>query len=446
MNEESGNDLDRPASGGAVWLARTGRLFRIGIAVGWHSARLLVRTAGHWPAVRQGRRTRVGEELANLCEALGPAFVKVGQLLSARRDLLPAEVVAPLRRLQDRLAPIPFARILRAVESSLACSLGEVFAHFDPEPVATASIAQVHRARLHGRNGEPGRDVAVKVRRPGIVRRVERDLDLLLVAATFMARFAAFRRLPVEPAVRQVVSAIVSQLDLRLEAENHRRLRFGLREHTAVRLPELIDRLCREDLLVMEFVEPLWRLDDPALPEPAYRRAITGTLRALYAMLFEVGCVHCDLHPGNVFAAPEGVVILDCGFVAHLSDEERGAFRDFFIGWARNDGMQCARVLRERAIWCEPDFDPAGFDREVGALVGRTSGLAAGEFRVAPFVAELFDLQRRLGLCGAPDFTLAILSLLVFEGLVRHRFVDLDFQSEAMPFAALSLIESARLF
>ncbi len=445
MNEDS-DSLDRLASGGGVWIARTGRVLWIGAVVAWHSVRLLVRTAGHRPAGRDRRLALFGEEFANLCEALGPAFVKVGQILSARRDLLPPEVVAPLRRLQDHLAPIPFARIERAVERSLACSLGKAFARFDPEPVATASIAQVHRARLHGRAGEPDRDVAVKVRRPGTVRQMVRDLDLLLLAAAIMARFAAFRRLPVEPAVRQVVSAIMSQLDLRLEAESHRRLCFGLREHTAVRLPELIDRLCHEDLLVMEFVEPLWRLDDPALPEPEYRRAITGTLRALYAMLFEIGCVHCDLHPGNVFAAPEGVVILDCGFVARLSDAERGAFRDFFIGWARNDGAQCARVLRERAIWCEPDFDPAGFDREVGALVGRTSGLAAGEFRVAPFVAELFDLQRRLGLCGAPDFTLAILSLLVFEGLVRHRFVDLDFQSEAMPFAALSLIESARLF
>jgi ubiquinone biosynthesis protein len=195
----------------------------------------------------------------------------------------------------------------------------------------------------------------------------------------------------------------------------------------------------------MEFMDDLERLDEFTVERERSAAAILNTLRALYAMIFEFGVVHCDLHPGNVFLQGNSAVILDGGFTAALSPSNRAEFCDFFLGIVSNDGKRCARILRETATDVPELFDLARFESEIALLIDRNSGSVAETFQVARFVGELFDIMRRHGVRGSTAFTMAILSLLVFEGLTRIRFPDLAFQQEAVPFVVSSIVESAQI-
>lgn len=373
---------------------------------------------------RSGLLRLLGEELAALCERLGPVFVKLGQLLSVRRDLLPADLIAPLGRLQDRVVPIPFERI----EESLAAG---IFASFDRTPLACGSIAQVYRARLR----DPDVEVAVKILRPGTEAMIERDLGLLMSAGRCVARLKAFRRIPVVPALLQLCDSIRRQADLSSEARHCQRFHDLFSGRTRVRFPGVFAQGSGPGVMVMSYFPGLRRIDDESIDLHVHRYAVEDVLQVLYGMIFTHGLIHCDLHPGNVCLLPDGTpVILDCGLTVALKEEERLAFRRFFMAVAQNDGQVVADVLLQTSLWREETFDERAFRREVTGLVGRHSGLGAGEFQVLGFVNGLFDVQRRHGLCGSPSFTMAILSLLTFEGVVKRRHPDLDFQRAATPF------------
>lgn len=380
---------------------------------------------------RSGLLRIAGESLASLCERLGPVFVKLGQLLGVRRDLLPGDLIAPLARLQDRVSPVPFERIEESLAASHGRPLAEIYRSFDRAPRACGSIAQVYRARLR----ETGEEVAVKVLRPGTREAIERDLGLLMSIGRFLAARKAFRRIPVVPALEQLGDAIRRQADLRSEAiacETFRRL---FADRSRVRFPEVFPRHSGPGVIVMSYFADLARIDDESVDLAVHRYAVEDVLQVLYGMIFTHGLIHCDLHPGNVGLLPEGTpVVLDCGLTVRLTEEERIAFRRFFLSIAQNDGEVGADVLLQTAIRREEPFDEPAFRREVAALVDRSSGAAAGDFQVLGFVDDLFDVQRRHGLCGSPSFTMAILSLLTFEGVVKRRCPDLDFQRAARPF------------
>lgn len=419
-------------------LGLTRRALAIGCVLAHHGARTGTRLAV--ARLRRGGRhdaAIAGACLAEALEALGPTFVKLGQLLSTRADLLPPALLAPLQRLQDHVRPFDPARVPGIVERCFGRTLGDLFETFDARPVSSASIAQVHRARLRG----CGREVAVKIRRPGIASVIERDLALLLVAADRLGDHPSLRRYPVRLALAQFSEAMRGQLDFVREAEANRRLRRHFQDTPAVRIPALVDELCCEDIITMDFLGDIARLDSPRL-DPAHAfSAVRHAVRALYAMLFRFGLLHCDLHPGNLFAHGDGdLTILDTGFMAELEADDVEDFRSFFLGVAFNDGPRCARILLRTALWRGDGFDADAFQREVVALISRYSGLKTREFSVAGFVRDLFDVQRRHAMCGSPNFTLAILSLFVLEGLARVHAADLDFQGEARAYLGWMLL------
>lgn len=388
-----------------------------------------------WCITTRGGRSELlritGDGLAALLERLGPVFVKLGQLLSVRRDLLPEDLIVPLGRLQDRVSSVPFDRIEESLIAAYRRPLGEVFESFDRIPLACGSIAQVYRARLR----EPAVEVAVKVLRPGTKEMIERDLGLLMFVGGCVAKLEAFRRIPVVPALLQLCDSIRRQADLRSEASSCRRFHELFCARTRVLFPEVFPQYLDPGVIVMSYFAGLKPIDDESIDLHVYRYAVEDVLQVLYGMIFSHGLIHCDLHPGNVCLLPEGTpVILDCGLTVRLAEEERMAFRRFFMSIAQGDGEVSADVLLRTSIWREEPFDEAAFRREVTGLVRRNSGAAAGDFQVLGFVNELFDVQRRHGLCGSPSFTMAILSLLTFEGVVKHRYPDLDFQRAARPF------------
>lgn len=379
---------------------------------------------------RPSRQAVLGQALLELCISLGATFIKFGQILSTRRDLIPQDIVTPLTRLQDRVKPFAFRHVPPLIQAQLGQPLAQIFAEFEEQPLASASIACVYRARLHN-----GQQVAVKIRRPAIVRKVQNDLRLMRLMAQILARIPAMRLVPVVEMIDELGKCIEHQLDLRIEAHNTRLFRERFDHNQQIRIPVLVEEYCSEAVLVMEFINGLVRIDELDWDESEYQASLITGLRALYQMIFLDGFIHCDMHPGNFYLCKEGqVVILDTGFIATLSRDDRAQFSRFFLGIATNAGKNCARILYETASYKPPCFDQDGFEQAVIELIDRSAGAKAVTFQVAPFAYQLFDIQRRFGLRGSTNFNMAILSLLVFEGIAKQLYPLLDFQAEARPF------------
>ena len=377
----------------------------------------------------------LGECLTSTFETLGGGFVKIGQVPSTRTDILPEELTAP-RAPPNAQAPFPAAEALSVIGRSLSVSPESLFHSFDPTPVGSASIAQVHRAVLRG----TGAEVAVKVRRPGIERTVAIDARAMVALARAVSWLPPFRRIPLVEAVEQVAQTVEAQASFCLEAARHRRFFALFASGEPVRVPRLLDEYCSDEVLVMEYFPSLVRINAPELDEVTHRNAVTAGLRSLYKMLFVEGLVHCDLHPGNILVGRDGgVVIVDFGFSTLMRQPERAAFARLFLSIALGDCAAAARIVLETAQRTPDDLDREGFEREIGELITRSTGLRASDFLVSSFVNSLFRIQRKYDIHSSSSFTLAILSLTVYEGIIRQRYADLNFQREAVPTLLMSL-------
>lgn len=378
--------------------------------------------------VRRRRWAGEGEHLTSLFVSLGPSYIKIGQLLSTRHDLLPERVCTALGRLTD--APPPPRRT--RLEGLLRRAYRKEewpFLEFDWTPVATGSIATIHRAVTRD-----GQQVAVKVRRPGIDRIMRRDYRLAAGAMSAAERLPGLRSMPMKIMHEQVGGAILRQLNLMAECEALNDLRANLREFDWIRIPAPLPELCSEDVLVMEYVEGLVRAVPESLSDDVRHVAARRVMSAVYEMLFVDGLVHCDLHPGNLYINNDGsVVILDAGFVIELPEPVRASFSDFFINLAMGNGPLCAEIIIESAAGTADGCDLRGFRAGLTELVRESTGVRSSEFNLATFAGRLFNLQRRFGLYPAPEFAFPLLSLLVVEGIVQRLDPKLDFQAEAMP-------------
>lgn len=373
---------------------------------------------------------RCGQALAQLCERLGPTYIKLAQVLSSRRDLLPDAFLRPLAHLQDQVEPVPFEAIQYQLVTALGDRASRILPGLAPHPVAAASIAQVHHCRL-----ADGRAVAVKVRRPGVAEQIRLDFALLRLAAKGAGRIPGLRGLPLTGLVDELAPCVEQQVDLCAEAHNLIRFRTAFSRVSDVVFPEPILDLTEESVLTMEFFDGLLKVDTPHVATSWKQVAAVSGVRALFKMIFVDGLVHADLHPGNFFLRDDApVVILDAGLVAELDDDDRRRFTNFFYGIVTNDGPLCAEILEATATSRSPRFRHAAFLSDVTEVIGRHARLPAADFEVASFVAELFGVQYRHGLQGSTRFTMAILSLLVLEGIVKQLHPQLDFQSEARPY------------
>jgi ubiquinone biosynthesis protein len=419
------------AESAAEVLASMRRFCRIVVLVVWHGLRFFVRGAYLFLSGRKDQcGSLLGERLASLCEALGPTFIKGGQILSSRPDLLSASVISPLFSLQDQLAPFSSALIPRMIELAFGRSIDELFASFELVPVASASIAQVHRARLWD-----GRDVAVKIRRPGISRCIANDLRVFGAIARVLSILPGMSTVPLAELVSEIGTPLRQQLDFKLEAANNRRFRKHLADLEYIKLPELVERLCTDNILTMEYLDETERVDSTQLSVPERKAAALAGLRALYKMIFVNGFIHADMHPGNVFVRKWGeLVILDFGLVASLDAADQQDFVDFFFGLVNNEGKECARIIYKNAISRAGNCDFKAFEAAMVALIARHSALKSHEFEVTHFAYQLIETQRRFRIRGSTKFTMTILSMVVFDGICKTLYPECDFQKEARGF------------
>ncbi len=407
------------------------RLAQYSCHLAYRSLRLASRLVWHAGIARSARPLCIaGEELALLCEDLGPTFVKMGQILSSRPDLIRPELASALARLQDKSRPFSEAEVSKILAHAYGGKAEFLFSNFNFTPIAAASIAQVHTATLR-----TGQRVAVKIRRPGIVLQVDRDMALIRACAGAVAALPFMKVVPLVDLVEEIATPIREQLDFAIEAENNRRLRRDFAAIERIRIPALIDDLCTADVLVMEFMEDLQKVGGNALTP--YQKQVTALagLRALYRMIFLNGFVHADMHPGNVFPRNQGeLVILDTGLIARLSDKDRRDFTDFFFALANNDGKECARIVHDNAAYFSPRYSRPAFESEMQKLIARHSALKSSEFEVSAFVYQLIGLQRTAGVRGSTKFIMTILSMVVFDGICKQLYPDCEFLKESKPF------------
>jgi len=417
------------------------RLVRIGLILARHDALFpLDRVAGAAPFLRVTRlvrrrsdpvEARPGARLAAALNELGPSFIKLGQVLSTRADLLGEEITADLARLQDRLPPFPGAQARAMVEAELGAPIGSLFTFFDPEPVAAASIAQVHFART-----ADGRDVAVKVLRPGIAEAFARDLDLLLWIAGLIERAQpSLRRLRPIEVVRTLADSVQLEMDLRFEAAAASELGENFAADPTFRVPKVDWLRTGKTVLTTERVLGI-RVDDRAAILAA-GHAVDDLLRkaanAFFNQVFRDGFFHADLHPGNIFVEPDGAIaVVDFGIMGRLDRETRYYLADMLIGFLTGDYRRVAEV-HFAAGYVPKRRSVDAFTQACRSIGEPILGRPLHEISLARLLAQLFHVTEQFEMQTQPQLLLLQKTMVLIEGLGRRLDPDVNIWSLARP-------------
>lgn len=378
-----------------------------------------------------GRERLRGDVLAETLERLGATFVKFGQILGSRPDLLGPGYIAALARLQDAVPPASF----EVVERVLAEELGERrarIAHVEVTPIAAASVAQVHEGKL-----ESGERVALKVQRPEARDQIERDLAILSMGAKVLDLVPSIRLLSLPGAVERFGEALRSQLDFRLEAANNRRLGANFASVKGVRVPDLHSELCTERVLTMELIDGVKATQSELIEDKKARRrlAVRGG-EAILKMIFADGFVHADMHPGNILLMKDGtMVLIDLGMVAEIPDDLMRTWIDTFQALGTNDGRAAARLFYSYAPSVATK-DYAAFERDTMEFFRQFEGKKLGEVEVTHVLTGMMNILRRHRVQVEPVFTVVNLGVLVAEGLGKQLDPDIDIVQMALPYLA----------
>lgn len=372
-----------------------------------------------------------GERLRLALEALGPIFVKFGQMLSTRRDLIPLDIADELTKLQDQVPPVPFSEIESVIQQAYGLPLNEVFSSFEESAIASASVAQVHFAYLL--DGTP---VAVKVLRPGIAKIINHDLELMDTAAWLLQGISAeVKRLKPREVVAEFAEHTHSELDLTLEAANCTRLSSNFPDKRLL-IPDIYWDWCRQQVMVMQRMvgTPISKIDVLRAKGINIPKLAHEGVEIFFTQVFRDGFFHADMHPGNIQVADDGrYIALDFGIMGTLTDNDKyylarnflaffnGDYRDVAVahiesGWVPKDTNVEALETAVRAI-CEPIFDKPLKD----ISFGRT-------------LLSLFQMSRKFGVIIQPQLVMLQKTLLNIEGLGRDLDPDIDLWQTAKPF------------
>lgn len=372
-----------------------------------------------------------------VAQDLGPTFVKLGQIASTRPDLIPADVVLELKKLQDDVPPVPFAEIEKAALRSLGAPVSQVFTRFDEKPLASASIGQVHRAALEA-DGEVY-DVVVKVQRPGAAEVIARDLELLHFIARSVERAIPETKIysPVS-IVQQLDRSLTSELDYTIEAENAERFAKNFEANPHVRFPRVHRAQSSRQVLVQERFDGL-KLD-AAIAAGANRKLIAKRAAGIIIkMIFEDGLFHADPHPGNIFLLGplEDPIIglIDTGMVGRLSPELRDLTVDLMIAAARKDTVGVADALYAIGRPTRK-IDMREYRAEVGMLAEKYLGRPLKDIQLSALIRDLVQGAVKYGLEIPADFMLVGKALMTIESVGKELDPDLDVFGEAAPYFA----------
>jgi predicted unusual protein kinase regulating ubiquinone biosynthesis (AarF/ABC1/UbiB family) len=376
---------------------------------------------------RDQRRQRAAEEFAADLERLGPTFIKLGQLLSSRADLLPEAYLEALTRLQDHVQPESFEHVAKVIRADLGDEPENLLASIDPEPLAAASLGQVHKAVL-----PDGRDVVLKVQRPGIKQVILNDFAVLDNIADFLDQHTEFgRRYGFKRQVSELRRALMDELDFRLEADNLHRLRKDLRRFERIVVPMPIEAFCSERIVCMDYIrgQKLTSVAPELVAKAGGPELAREVFLAYLHQILAVGFFHADPHPGNIFLTEDHkIALLDLGMVARLSPGQQQELAKLLLAISEGRGEDAADIATELGEPM-PGFDRPEFRREVIDFVSHLYGARVERFQAGRVVLEIRRLAGSTGIRLPNAFTMLGKTLLNLDhvGMV----LDKDFDPNA---------------
>ncbi|CAM3853262.1 ubiquinone biosynthesis regulatory protein kinase UbiB [Vreelandella rituensis] len=381
-----------------------------------------------------GSRSR-GERLRLAMELLGPIFIKFGQMLSTRRDLLPEDIADELKRLQDQVPPFPGHLAVARIEKELETSIALAFAEFDTTPLASASIAQVHAARLHS-----GEDVVVKIIRPGLTRVMRQDMALMYQVARILTMVPEARRLRPVEVIRDYEATLFDELDLYKEAANTSQLKRNFKDSPLLFVPSIHWQFTRRGMMVQERIRGVPVADTAMLITKGtnLKKLAERGVELFFTQVFRDNFFHADMHPGNIFVNcdnPEDpqYIAIDCGIVGSLTREDQDYLARNLLAFFHQDYYEVA-ALHIESGWVGENTRANEFAAAIRTVCEPILEKPLKDISFAQVLLGLFQTARRFNMEVQPQLVLLQKTLLNIEGLGRQLYPDLDLWSTAKPY------------
>ncbi len=385
------------------------------------------------PAAWSSRERKNPLKLKEALEEMGPLAIKLGQLLSTRRDLIPPEILAQLVLLQDQVKPFDSNVAKQRIQESLKADVNTLFARFDDQPLAAASIAQVHTAALHD-----GREVVVKVTRPDIRNQILQDFEILAwLGNTLESRLEAARALHLSEIIQDYRQIILNELDLSIEADNTRRMRHYFTGSTMMYVPEVY--MDTKDVMVAERITGVPISDTATFDRLGMDRAQLAEkgLTIFFTQVFRDNFFHADMHPGNVFVetinpSNPRFIALDCAIMGELSKHDQMTIARMLLAVMNSNFMQLIQIVHQ-AGWIPPGTDQDALSREMHRTVGPMVSKPMDQLDFAGILIQVMDIARRFHLEIPPQLMLLLKTLVHVEGLGTDLYPQLDIWKLAKP-------------
>jgi ubiquinone biosynthesis protein len=385
----------------------------------------------HWQEAHELAQLEPPARIRRAIEELGPGFVKLGQVLSTRADLFPPEYITEFCKLQDQVPALPFDKIIDQLEADIGGPVDEIFASVDKNPLAAASIAQVHRATL-----KTGDEVILKIRRPGIRKVIDADLRLLArLAEIAQENNIELQQFQPQKVVAEFAKSIRSELDFVKECKNAERIASNFKDHPEIIIPKIYWDYASESLNVQQFIDGISGSDLDAVDAAGLDRkrlAVLGA-NAVMKMVFEDGFFHADPHPGNVIYLPESrIAFLDFGMAGRLSDDRRKQLVDLLFAIVERDAASTCKILLHWSGAANIRND--ALIGEIDDMIDKTHGVPLKQLRISELMNDLITLLRTHNLSLPPDLTMLTKAFISLEGMGRQLDPDYDMITQAEPF------------
>ena len=373
-----------------------------------------------------------GIRIRKTLEDLGPIYIKFGQALSTRKDILPDDIADELVKLQDKVPPFSNDLAIKVIEQQLGQSVSEAFAKFDPTPLASASVAQVHTATLHS-----GEDVVVKVLRPNMENRIHSDIGLLYELARLAEKFwPDAKRLRALEVVAEFEKTLMDELDLVREAANATKLRDNFIDSTALYVPEIYWEFTRQKVLVMERIYgvPVGEIDQLRQKNANFKLLAERGVEIFFTQVFRDNFFHADMHPGNIFVdLPDKYIAVDFGIVGSLSLSDQRYLAENLLAFFNRDYRRVADMHIESG-WVPSDTRVEDFESAIRSVCDPIFDKPLKDISFGLLLLRLFQTARRFDMVVQPQLILLQKTLLNIEGLGRQLYPELDLWSTAKPF------------
>ena len=386
---------------------------------------LLTWAMGIRPAVRRARRNSAQVRLRKAMEELGPTFIKFGQALSTRTEILPEEFSVEMKKLQDDVPPFSFAQVEEIIRKDLGGPVAQFFRNFDPNPVASASMAQVHRAITL-----TGRDVAVKVMRPNVIALVELDIRMLSTLADLVDTYlAGWKRLRAKQVVAEFARSIRNEINFQIEASRAQKFRENFKKDREMRVPAVIWPLSTRRVLTLEWIDGVPIDELPRHGQNAKLDPVTishNIVTSFFKQVFRDGFFHADQHPGNIFVLADGTIaILDFGIIGRVTREDRVLLARMLQGFLQRDYRSVAQI-HITAGYVPRHTDLDAFEEAVQMLAEPLFGQPLKDISIGNLLAQLFKVTEQFDMPVQPHLLLLQKTMLVLEGVGREINPDLN--------------------